>query len=226
MKKLFPLACVLIGTMLISCSNEKEKETGLVITPTSINCHFNENTQINVVSGKDVTFKSSDEFVAQVSENGLVIALHIGSTNIIASSGNEKAVCKVTVSPKYSLFEEPTLNWSLTMDDIYSTIGIEYDTKWINKYRHMYYKVKEGMMVDYIISNNGNGTLSGVVYEMDPAYYTAEEVVGYAYERYTYMTKSGDDYVFVKGQSPNYSAMISVGVSSSGKYRITYLPYN
>ena len=86
--------------------------------------------------------------------------------------------------------------------------------------------IKTGLRVCYLITNNGNGHLDGIVYELDPIYYSAEEVVGYAYERYTYMTKSGDDYVFVKGVSSNYEAMIGVGVSTGNKYTITYLPNN
>ena len=140
MRKIFSLASILIGIMLISCSNEKEKETGLVITPTSINCHFNEETQINVISGKDVTFKSNDEFVAQVSEKGKVVALHIGSTEVIASSGEKKAICKVIVSPKYNLFEEPTLNWAWTADDIFTLMGRNPDEEnYKNKYCYQYY---------------------------------------------------------------------------------------
>ena len=226
MKKLKLFILLSICTSLfVSCSNESEKNQ-LVINPTSINCYFNEETQINVVSGQNASYQSGDDYVATVNENGVVKAKHIGNTDIIVSSGNEKAICKINVKEKYHLFDEPKLDWTLTKSDILAQYGqVTTSESYKKSYLHMEIVVKTGMSITYIISQQGDGTLSGLYYQMDPNYYSAEEVVGFVYERYTYVTETAGEHVFIKGRdTENYDAMISVGVSQENKYRITYLP--
>ena len=48
---------------------------------------------------KTVTWKSDNEAIAKVSEDGTVTAVAVGVANITASCGDVKATCKVTVTP-------------------------------------------------------------------------------------------------------------------------------
>lgn len=221
MKK-YNLLFVFAGILLVSCS--KEDNTPLSISPTSINCYAGDETQINILSGENVTFYSEDKFVAEVTEGGLVKAQHIGTTTIHASKSGSSAACNVSVQAKFNLFDEPVLDWSSTTESVIEKMGREPDEEKIDgQYYYMYYTVNSGLRVCYVFYNAM--MLHDVIYELSTIRYTSEEVLGYAYERYLYKmtaTASMGIYRFEKDQT----CVVMVDVSSSSlKYTITYSIY-
>ena len=63
---------------------------------------------------KAITWTSSNEEVAKVSDSGLVTAVAEGEAEIKATVEGKEAICKVTVTP-----EEVVINASVTSEKIY-----------------------------------------------------------------------------------------------------------
>ena len=53
------------------------------------------------------------EFVAEVSEDGIIKGNHVGKTIITATSDNGEALCEVVVNAKYSTYTEPVLEFGV-----------------------------------------------------------------------------------------------------------------
>lgn len=95
-KVIFYLAVMLSVCMFSSCSSNddalislSEKEVTLKVDATQ---------QIKATS--DVSkWSSENDFIASVSESGMVTANHIGETRIMAQGSNGSAFCNVSVKP-------------------------------------------------------------------------------------------------------------------------------
>lgn len=57
-----------------------------------------QSARLTATGGEKITFSSGNEAVATVSEDGSVQAVAAGSTVVVASSGEQKATCRVTVT--------------------------------------------------------------------------------------------------------------------------------
>ena len=57
-----------------------------------------QSARLTATGGEKITFTSGNEAVATVSEDGSVQAVAAGSTVVVASSGEQKATCRVTVT--------------------------------------------------------------------------------------------------------------------------------
>ena len=57
-----------------------------------------QSARLTATGGEKITFTSGNEAVATVSEDGSVQAVAAGSTVVVASSGEQKATCRVTVA--------------------------------------------------------------------------------------------------------------------------------
>ena len=109
-----------LSQCFISCSKDDDGETEqkVTITPTSITIHHDDTRQLSATNAKN--WSSDDDFVAEVDGNGVVTGGHIGTTIITAQNGTSHASCKVTITPKYNLYDTPILDWGATMSSIQS----------------------------------------------------------------------------------------------------------
>ena len=122
------IPALLLGGNLISCGNQQQQviKDEIKLNKTTLDLLFGETFKLEVTftttlqTKLDVTFSSSDESVATVSETGLVTALNkVGKATITATNkeNNLQATCTVNVSkPKV------VVN-SLTLDKANATLG-------------------------------------------------------------------------------------------------------
>lgn len=68
------------------------------------------------------TYTSDNPYIAEVSDAGEVEAVTVGVTYIAVSGNNGgfKARCRVEVKPRYSMYREPVLDFSLSMQQVKS----------------------------------------------------------------------------------------------------------
>ena len=105
------LMCVM-GIVLTSCGSDDDDDAKpLEVSPRSVSMKYDESQQLSA-SGA-TSWRSENEFVATVDQNGLVKGNHIGSTDIIVSNGSTSGKCSVTITPKYAFFDLPVLSWGV-----------------------------------------------------------------------------------------------------------------
>lgn len=74
-------------------------------------------------SDPEATYLSEDEYVATVSETGLITGKRIGETYIDV---NGQKLVKVTVKPLITDFTEPQFLFGATKEEVYAKVGTNY----------------------------------------------------------------------------------------------------
>jgi len=105
---LLSLFCILA---FAGCS--KEDKNKIEIKQGEYALHYEDEAQIEATSNLAITYTSGNEYVAKVSDKGLITAGRIGKTSIFLSNGKNQAEVSVVVSPVYNLFPEPIQKVSL-----------------------------------------------------------------------------------------------------------------
>ena len=107
MKKiLFLMTAVLV---IAGCS--KSEDGKLTLSANQVSLYSGDTKQVTV--NDNATWSSKSEFVAEVSEDGIIKGNHVGKTIITATSDNGEALCEVVVNAKYSTYTEPVLEFDV-----------------------------------------------------------------------------------------------------------------
>lgn len=101
---------------LSSCSKENEEDVQVTLSPSYISMYYEGTKQLSAENA--TSWRTEDDFVAEVDNKGLVTGGHVGKTKIIASNGKHSAFCEVTVIPKYNLYDTPIIDWGASMSTI------------------------------------------------------------------------------------------------------------
>jgi hypothetical protein len=227
MKKseLFTLAViamlVIVSIGFVSCGNDDEEGSKpLVVSPSSISMKYDESQQLSA-SGA-TSWRSENEFVATVDQNGLVKGNHVGNTDIIVSNGNTSGKCSVTIAPKYNYFDMPILNWGTSETSIRNaeTHGTPEKSG-----DNLLYKYDNRSIPAVVMYSFKNGVLNNVLQITGSSYYAN---AGYfLIERFQPIGESQGMYIFIDSMSSD-TAHTLVGLDyvtlSSTKYAgITYM---
>ena len=207
---------LLLFTVFVGCSKDDDE---LVITSSKNVELTSKGTSQITCSDSKATYSSEDEYVATVSENGLITGFHIGETYIDVNG--EKAV-KVTVNPVYTSFTEPQFLFGATKDEVISKVGSNYAsaTSSVIGYVPTSGKVKAYF---YFLKD---GKVSAVGMSISTAY--MESITNFLLERYIPATISDEDYtaLFINGLGLDKTTMI-IGeqIYSVSLINVIYMPY-
>lgn len=204
-------------TALVGCSSNDDDFS--ISSPKSIEILSNETSQITCSDTKAV-YSSKDEYIATVSENGLISAKRIGETYIDVNG--QKSI-KVTVKPLITSFTEPQLLFGATKDEVYSKVGTNYSTS-------------NDSGIGYITTS---GRVKGHVYLMEDGKVTAvcmlvstiyiENLTNFLLERYMPATFSEENYtaIFINALSlEKTTIVIGEQVYSTSLMNVIYMPYD
>jgi hypothetical protein len=95
------VACLAVVMMCVSCDKNNGNGKNVQLNKTELTLRVGETETLiaSNANNKDVTWTSSNSFVATVMPNGLVTALSLGKTTIVATSSNgTSATCEVSVN--------------------------------------------------------------------------------------------------------------------------------
>lgn len=141
MKTIIKLLCILTALILtIGCSGcFVQTPQKLTIDKTLLSLDVGQSEQLHVTSPttSTITWISSSEDIARVSDNGIVLALAEGNATVTAYDGTTMASCQVTVSPKKDIIpDDPAPIDPYKKDGFKLTFHDEFDsetldlTKW------------------------------------------------------------------------------------------------
>ena len=162
MKKiLFLMTAVLV---IAGCS--KSEDGKLTLSANQVSLYSGDTKQVTV--NDNATWSSKSEFVAEVSEDGIIKGNHVGKTIITATSDNGEALCEVVVNAKYSTYTEPVLEFGVDKATVYSQDISQKSSNLLrlnlilNGLQHSIHNIVEGNTIlrnrhpekmDYIVSN-------------------------------------------------------------------------
>ena len=147
MKKVIFLSVILV--FLNCCSKENDSPDDLVVKNANIELKAGGTAQIELTSSLPVTYTSANEFNASVSTSGLVQANKVGKTEISITNTVKTAKVNVSVTPVYSTYKDPYLNFGATRADVIKAAGEPSKT---NEYE------------DLIYENYSNAAILGIYY--------------------------------------------------------------
>ncbi len=161
MKKLY-LLIIISSLVLIGCTKKVESVT---ISPEEIelNADNHETYQLKAVvvpksAAKQLTWTSSNTFVATVNDNGIVQSKDIGECTITAQAGDKSANCLVTV------YDATTTLQSITFTDASKTINVGQSEKltYSLKPSFLHPKLTWASSDNNIVKVSENGTITAM----------------------------------------------------------------
>ena len=177
MKKiLFLMTAVLV---IAGCS--KSEDGKLTLSANQVSLYSGDTKQVTV--NDNATWSSKSEFVAEVSEDGIIKGNHVGKTIITATSDNGEALCEVVVNAKYSTYTEPVLEFGVDkatvkakekrtiLEDKTSTLGYRGENSAVKSVAYLF--------------ENGKLTSSAIAL----SYSYTEEIAKFLSERYQVIGK-------------------------------------
>ena len=205
MKKLFLILSM--SMLFMACSDDKDDYTGQI--PSAISLYVGETQKIEAVGAK-----SSNEFVASVSNKGEVRAEHVGTARI--SAGFQRH-CTVTVKPKYNIYPDPYIKWGASISDVMRAVGSP--TK--QESAKLTYKISDTTIIMYKFKQGG---LSSVAVGLTNSILTASQLVYFMRERYLAIDSSSGMYTFMDGYTTQSATMLISFTYKSPLWLVAYLP--
>lgn len=123
MKKLFFLLFILLSTFY-SCKNNEDID----LKGSEITLYSGEQYAIKANSDTKILYESENEYIATVSDKGVITAKRIGETSILMDNGMDKKAFGVKVNPKYDLYPIPELNFGMSKISLIEKYGTPDET--------------------------------------------------------------------------------------------------
>jgi hypothetical protein len=215
---LIPVSVIIILSSMAGC-NKKAEEVLLSLNTNEIT--LKPNQTFNLIVSPDASgcvFRSDNDTIAEVYASGEIIARKVGVTNIYVTNSEKgyHEVCKVIVTPEYTMYREPYLGFGTSKENI------------------KFYETRQ--MVDEtdstILYNGENSLIDSLTYSIENSTYTScicgipSDQVGlldhYLSERYIYIGYI--DVNLIARRTINGKAYVVTQVYSSSEILVYYFP--
>jgi len=217
MKKLLHFSFILVLLITNACGKNNES---IDLKDTEVTLYAEEEYSIKANSDTKISYESKNEYIATVTENGIVTAVTIGETSIILNNGSDNKIFKVTVKPKYDLYPNPDLSFGSTKSSIVSKYGTpdREDENGIAYENYSYAApiVSYRFIEDKLVS-------SAVIVKTS----FNKDLLGFLFERYIYlgMDDEGEAFLFINNLTEESATMDIVAKEFDENYWIVgYLP--
>lgn len=211
MKKFFKYLLVL--PLLWACGSDNDS-LNIVQNEQKVKMNASEEHKIETLSDRDVSFSSENSFIAAVNKEGIVTASKVGTTFIKVLSDGKSQKVKITVEPKYWLYEDPILEFGITYTALSRKIQLtQSDNPDIYLYKS---SSKNTSLYRYRFSS---GTLRSV--DLDVIASRAGEVDKFLEERYKMITESPKSYINAFEQS-TATVFVQTNKTPKGEVNIVY----
>ena len=209
--KRFWLLLSAVAVLLTGC----EKENDYAGAGSSVNVP----SQITVKVGQTYnlgstkSWQSSKEFVATVSNTGIVTGQHVGDCTVSCPNGS----CRVSVKANINLYNDPITQWGLSKSQVIAQQGYNYQE---TESGDLAYETGSSI-APYLGYSFENGGLSMTILFVKTSY--TNQVVDHLSERYKFMYKEGSSFVFINGNTTSESyTMVILRYYNSSYWAVAY----
>lgn len=214
------LLLIFLYLVSISCSTGNDPEFEFSIGASFISLSAGDVYQIST-NGSSVQFESHNPYIATVNSAGIITAVTIGQTTIMAYCNGKVASMIVDVKPMYNTYREPCTDFTFIKNDVIQKFG-EPSSEIDGGILYMYNATKHFADI-YLFDSKDRMYASSAL--INKAYY--EETVKFLSERYISAGEINGQHLFFNGKSKND---ITMGVSISKMsgyelYQVVYMPY-
>lgn len=207
-----------IPLLFVGCSSDDD-DNSIKLEQDKFVMNYSDTKQINATSKSEIVYSTESEYVAKVSDSGMITAGRVGETNILLTNGENSKNVSVTVEPKYDLFPEPI--GKVKLGDLKTSIKTAFGTPDYEDATGMiynnYYKNYAYM---FLLENNKITSMSVVI----PTLSLPDNLASFLSERYLIVSLSGYTSSFI-----NEKKDMAVGLSPSDNLAnmfIMYFPFN
>lgn len=221
MRKVYFLLSVLFLTTLFTSCKDDEKE-GLSISPKDMNLVAGQSGTIKVNGGTSGNqFTSGNEYIATVTNDGVVEAIRVGETEItVRDKNNASAKCKVKVTGKSKMYTEPYLQFGASKSKVKSfekRTLLNEDTDALSYYGENNYV----STVIYMFKNNKLES-SGVFLPYTKS--NANMLAEFLQERYIVFTDGESNIYFTSIDGKTGGEITAQVINYNAYYLVVYIP--
>lgn len=117
MKKFAILLAAALPFVFAACGDDNDENSKLTIENAPLTLNYDDDFELKA-SEKNVSWSSSNDFVATIDAKGKVEAKHEGTVVITATKDGNKATCTIEVKATNNNFVLPILTWGATMEQV------------------------------------------------------------------------------------------------------------
>lgn len=218
MKKVLFLLVVVAA--FVACS--KDDDSNIKLNKTEIELLSDQIFTIEAESDGVLTFQSDNEYVATVSNVGVISAKRVGSAKITVSDGKHDGQVTVQVNPKHELYPQPILDFGMSRRDVIAKLGTPI-AETSDAIGYSDYSVKAPRVM-YLFDDNDK--LEATVVMVKTAY--SSELGAFMAERYAAVSYDDDTYSVLMANGLNkdtITMLIGAKVYDTSYWMVTYFPY-
>lgn len=225
MKKILLCMLMVLPFVFTSCSDDDKNEDDISLGKKEYKMNFLDKVQIEATSTLDITYKTEDDFIATVSDKGLITGGRVGETEISLSNTKDTKKVSVIIEPKAELYPEPEFPFGETRANIIKKLG-KPDSEDDEVILYDDYSSKAPYIMYMFDGTSNNSKLTGMSVIVSSSY--SKELGAHLAERY--LMVEGDDEIILVGFNSNTTekATMAIGVElyKNTLWMVMYMPYS
>lgn len=215
MKKLLLFAVT--SLLCFACDKDPQE---LLIKTTEVSLYPEDIIQIDAISDFDITYLSSNTYLADVSAIGLLTANKVGKTLVEVSSNNCVIEVPVEVMGRYNVYPDPILDWSLSQSDLIEIAG-EPDKVYTSSIEYANYS-DQAPAIAYLFTP-GDSLMCAMVIVLA---ISADDLSAYMNERFVFDTEEDGLSVYRNAhEEKDVSLLIGVFAGGGDSLMVLYMGY-
>lgn len=212
---------ILIGALLPMLFGCQKEAANLTVSPSEISMYA-EGTKEITTNASDATFKSMDEYYAEVDSKGLVTANKVGNTEITVSGNGQVKKVPVTIIPQYNLYPDLDVLIGKSKSDVTKLLGTNYKSSTTSSGQEMWtYASYNSYTAGLGFTFKSNGTVEYAMAAISTSY--TSMLTKALIERYTVAGMLNDYYFFL-----NHGKKVVIGLTvySANILAVMYMEYS
>lgn len=229
MKKILLSVFMVLPFVFTSCSDsdDDKEDNGIKVGKTEYKMNFKDEVQIEASSTNSIIYQSENEFVAEVSETGLITGGRVGEAEIKLSDGDDTKKVKVIIEPVSNLFPEPDFIFGETRESVIKKLG-KPDSESDEIISYLNYSKNAAIIMYSFEGKSSSSKLSGIAVVLSTSSASVTAVTDFLTERY--IMAPGNENILAVGLNGLDEKTItrSVGLSlfELDYWMILYMPYS